>query len=123
MSKLLDWAYDRAVSGNVPGMISAEELANQYLSKEGTLSEKVDSLIRWQAAKTGTAGFLSGLGGGITLPVTVPTELASCLLVEIRMIAAIAYMGGYDLGDDRVRTLVYICLLGHSARPYLAQFL
>jgi hypothetical protein len=32
------------------------------------------------------------------------------------MIAAIAHMGGYDLKDDRVKTLVYTCLTGNAAK-------
>jgi uncharacterized protein (DUF697 family) len=32
------------------------------------------------------------------------------------MIAAIAYMGKYDLKSDQVRSLVYICLCGNSAK-------
>jgi len=32
------------------------------------------------------------------------------------MIAAIAYMGGHDIKDDRVKTLVYSCLVANSAK-------
>lgn len=35
------------------------------------------------------------------------------------MIAAIAYIGGYDLKDDRIRTLIYICLAGNGAKDIL----
>ena len=31
------------------------------------------------------------------------------------MIAAIAYIGGYDIKDDSVKSLVYMCLTGNAA--------
>lgn len=114
----LDWAYDKAVNG-VPGLDSAQEMAEDYLSTDEDLINKVNSLIRWQVAKAGTSGFLSGLGGVLTMPVTIPANLASVTYVQIRMIAAIAHMGGYDLKDDRVKSLVYICMAGNSAKDII----
>lgn len=114
----LDWAYDKAVNG-VPGLDSAQEMAEDYLSTDEDLINKVNSLIRWQVAKAGTSGFLTGLGGVLTMPVTIPANLASVTYVQIRMIAAIAHMGGYDLKDDRVKSLVYICMAGNSAKDII----
>ena len=110
----LEWAYERAVNG-VPGLDSAEEMANDYLAQDGTLVDRVNSLIRWQNTKAASSGFITGLGGLATLPVAVPANVASVLYVQIRMIAAIAIMGGYDVRDDRVKTLVFTCLCGDAA--------
>jgi len=118
VKQTLDYIYDKAING-IPGTQSAIEMADNYLSQGGDLEEKVNSLIRWQNTKSATSGFLSGLGGVLTLPVTIPANLASVLYVQMRMIAAIAYMGGYDLKDDRVRTFVYACLCGNSAKDIL----
>ncbi|GJJ02772.1 hypothetical protein RugamoR64_33100 [Duganella rhizosphaerae] len=114
----LDWAYDKAVNG-VAGLDSAEEMANEYLAGKGTIEEKIDSLIRWQNTKAGTSGFITGLGGIITMPVTIPANIASVMYVQIRMIAAIAKMCGQDLHSDRVKTLVYACLAGDAAKDIL----
>jgi len=32
------------------------------------------------------------------------------------MIAAVAHIGGYDVNDDQVKSLVYMCLCGNSAK-------
>lgn len=111
--KALDWAYDKAVNG-VCGLDSAVDIAQDYLRGDGTLRDKVNRLIRWQNCKAGTSGFLTGVGGVLTIPVTLPANITSVLYVQIRMIAAIAKMGGYDLKDDRVKSLVYICLVATS---------
>jgi len=116
--KALDWAYDKAVNG-IPGMDSAEKLAEDYIDEDGNLIDKANSLIRWQIAKTGTSGFLTGLGGIITMPVAIPANLTSVMYVQLRMIAAIAYMGGYDIKNDQVQSLAYVCLAGNGAKDIL----
>ena len=116
----MDWAYEKAISG-MPGLDSAPQLASSFMDKEGTLREKANSLIRWQNAKAGTSGFVTGIGGLMTLPVAIPANLASVLYIQIRMIAAIAYMGGYDLRDEKVKTLVYMCLVGNFVKDILQE--
>ncbi|MFH1119860.1 MAG: EcsC family protein [Bacteroidota bacterium] len=117
----IDYAYEKAIQG-ISGLDSAEKLAHSYLKQEGTLTEKVNSLIRWQNAKAGSSGFITGLGGFATLPVAVPANLVSVLFFQVRMIAAIACMGGYDLRDDRVKSLVSVCLAGNMAKDILQEF-
>ncbi|MBM7618528.1 uncharacterized protein (DUF697 family) [Bacillus tianshenii] len=117
--KALDWSYDKAVNGGIPGMDNAIELAENYLSKNGTLIENANSLIRWQNTKSATSGFLSGLGGLIVMPVAIPANITSVILVQIRMVAAIAHMGGHDLKSDEVKTFVYACLAGNGAKDIL----
>lgn len=114
----LDWAYDKAING-VAGMDSASEMAANYAKGKGTKIDQANSLIRWQNAKAGTSGFITGLGGLITMPITIPANITSVIYVQIRMIAAIACLGGHDLKDDRVKTLVYACLTGNVAKDIL----
>jgi len=114
----LDWAYDKAING-VTGLDSASELAESYMKQDGSLKDQANSLIRWQNTKAGTSGFLTGLGGLILMPIAIPANISSVIYVQIRMIAAIAYMGGHDLKDDRVKSLVYTCLTGNAAKDIL----
>lgn len=115
---VLNWSYDKAVNG-VVGLDSAYDLAKNYKKTDDSLYNQVNSLIRWQNTKAGTSGFITGLGGIITLPVAIPANVASVMYLQIRMIAAIAHMGGHNLNDDRVRTLVFVCLTGNAAKDIL----
>jgi hypothetical protein len=115
IEKTFEWLYQRAING-ILGFDSAPEMAQNYLARGGYLKDNVNALIKWQIVKAGTSGFLTGLGGLLTLPVAVPANLVSVMYVHVRMIAAIAYMGGYDLNDDKVKTLIYTCLVGNSAK-------
>lgn len=117
---VLDLGYDKAING-FPGMETAEELAEEYLNKSKSVDEAIDKFINWQQAKCATSGFLTGLGGIITLPVTIPANISSVIYIQIRMIAAIARMRGYDLKDDQVKTLVYLSLTGQAATDILKQ--
>lgn len=94
-------------------------MAENYMSKGGSKKDMANSLIRWQNTKAGTSGFISGVPGLLFMPVTIPANIASVLYVQIRMIAAIAYIGGYDLKDDKVKSLVYTCMAGNGAKDIL----
>ena len=115
---VLNWSYEKAVQG-VAGLDSAYDLAEDYMKGNDSLYDQVNSLIRWQNTKAGTSGFLTGLGGIITLPIAIPANVASVMYVQIRMIAAIAHMGGHNLNDDRVKSLVFVCLTGNAAKDIL----
>lgn len=116
--KIMNWAYEKAING-VPGLETAQEMSEDFLKGEGDLTSKVNSLIRWQNAKAGMSGFLTGIGGLLAMPLTIPANIGSVLYIQIRMIAAIAYMGGYNLRDDRVKTLVFVCIAGNAGKDLL----
>lgn len=116
--QMLEWSYEKAVNG-VAGLDSASELAQSYIKSNTSCNDQANSLIRWQNTKAGTSGFLTGLGGIITMPVTIPANVASVIFVQMRMIAAIAHIGGHDIKDDRVKALVYACLTGNAAKDIL----
>lgn len=116
----LDWAYDKAVNG-VKGLDTSQEIAESYMKESNNPINNANSLIRWQNSKAITSGFITGLGGAMTMPVTLPANITSVLYIQLRMIAAIAYMGGYDLKDDKVRTIVYACLCGSAVSDILKR--
>ena len=116
--KTLDWTYERALTG-FPGVDSSYEMAEDYLKKNSNKIDAANSLIRWQNTKAGTSGFLAGLGGIITLPVTIPANLASIMYIQIRMISAIAIIGGHDLKNDKVKALIYACMCGNAAKEII----
>ncbi|PHI29146.1 EcsC family protein [Budvicia aquatica] len=114
----LDWLYERAING-IAGLDSAQALANAYQHTHPNQRTCVNALIRGQNIKAGASGFITGLGGLMTLPVTIPLNMTSVLFIQIRMIAAIALLGGHNLKDDEVKTCVYLCLCGNTAKDIL----
>lgn len=79
-------------------------------------------MINNQVMKCATSGFITGFGGLITLPVSIPANIGSVLYVQMRMIACTAYMAGYDLNSDQTQTFVYACLAGVAVSKVVKQF-
>jgi len=114
----LGWLYEGAING-IPGVDGLEDLAQSYSAQHRCNDEDIDRLINWQVAKAGAAGFVTGIGGMLTLPVAIPANVASVLYIQIRMIGAIAHLRGYDVRNDQVRSLVVACLAGSAALDIL----
>ena len=57
-------------------------------------------LISNQILKCSSSGFLTGLGGVITLSFALPANLRGVIYVQILMITEVAYLNGYDLNSD-----------------------
>lgn len=112
MMSALDWAYEQTING-VPGQKTVHELVDEYLEKYDK-ETAIEKLIQSQAMKSATSGFVTGFGGLLMMPITLPINVTSVLLVQMRMIAAIATIRGYDLKDDQVQTYVYVALTGST---------
>ena len=119
MMNLLDVCYDKALQGVLPVEKSIEELAEDYLAKTNSREKAIDNLIGYQTVLCGTNGFITGLGGLLVLPVAIPANVAGVIYVQLRMIAAIAHINGYDIYSDQVRTIAYTGLTGSSAANIL----
>ena len=119
--KLLDSCYEKCVHGVPMVSPNIESMANDYLSKYSTKEEACKAMLRNQIAKCTTSGFITGFGGIITMPVTIPANVGSVLYVQMRMIACVAYMNGYELKSDQTQTFVYACLAGVAVNELLKQ--
>jgi len=114
MVKALDWAYNNSING-FQTFVSAQNLGQSYLKNNNyNKLDAINSLIRWQNSKAATSGFLSNMGGLITLPLAVPANIASVIYIQLRMVTAIACINKFDPKQDEVRTLCYTCLTGSS---------
>ena len=120
-AKVLNNIYNLAVTGNGSFGNSIQELADEYVERYGRTEKAIDKMVSNQRLKCTATGFVTGLGGLVTLPITIPADLASSLYIEIRMIATVAAIRGYDINSDEVKTLVYLCIVGNSVGDVLKQ--
>lgn len=116
-SALAAYLLEKGVGGLGP-LAGADSLATAYLQDADYASDdqRVAALVRWEAAKNFTTGFLTGLGGFLTLPIAVPSALAASWVLQARMAAAIARIYGHDLGSESVRTTILLSLAGDVAK-------
>lgn len=119
---LLNSLYKKSLDGIPHVSPKIEEFANDYLEKHSDTKTAAKAMFNNQIAKCTTSGFLTGFGGAIAMPVTIPANIDSVLYVQMRMIACAAHMGGYDLRSDQVQTFVYACLAGVSVNNVVKKF-
>ena len=96
---------------------SAEKVARKAQRGRGKRDPElaIRRIIRSHRRSITAGGFLTGLGGAITLPVLLPTNVFEFYVQATRMVAAIASVRGYDLRDDEVRTRVLAALVGEES--------
>src|SRR5690348_16655371 len=118
--KLVTWISDKAIDGVFP-LSSAAALAEEYLidNSYSDNEDRIDSLINWETTKNFTSGFVSGLGGLLVLPFSLPAGFGASWIIQARMAAAIAKINGHNLDSDRVRTFVMAALVGDSIKDVL----
>ena len=86
--------------------------SRQFQRHGGATDPAIDGIVDFHVKMAGAQGFVTNLGGLAALPVILPANLAGVAVVQVRMVAALAHLRGYDLDDNRVRTALIMCLLG-----------
>ena len=71
--------------------------------------------------KNGLVGAVTGLGGMITLPVTIPTDLICSWRIQASMAFSIAYAYGHTKDTTDLRTDLYLILAGDSSKEVLKR--
>jgi len=108
-------ALHRAIVGvgPLPGAAKAADaqLKEQKGDVQKAVHEVIDNHVRYAAGQ----GFLTNVGGLVTVALTIPANITGLALIQCRMIAGIAHLRGYDLDDPRVRNAILTCLLGRDS--------
>lgn len=117
---LLNQLYPRAVDG-LPFLGTPEATAAPWRMRGGARRARAEKMIRRHVALAGTTGFVTGLGGWLTMPVTVPADLAGVALVQLHLAASCAVLAGRDLHAKATRDTIIECLLktdqGENTEP------
>ncbi len=111
-SRALRTILQVAIEGwkQLPG---ARVAAAQAMQKHGAAEPAIDSMVKQHVGLAGAQGFVTNIGGLITMIVGVPANLAGGVtILQARLVASIAHLRGYDLNDQRVRTAIAMCMVG-----------
>lgn len=97
---------------------------SKYGDRRGTPAADVEKVIKRLIAESvvaaGSAGFLTGLGGFIVLPVTIPANIAGAMIINARLAGAVAYLRGYDLKDPHTQVMIPLVAVGANVQTALA---
>ena len=107
-------ALNRAIDGVGPLKPAAIAADQQLREQHGDVDKAIHEVIENNVRFAGLQGFVTNLGGMITAPVAIPTNITGMALIQCRMVAGIAHLRGHDLADPRVRNAILALLMGED---------
>ena len=113
---VLDRLYPRAIDG-LPVLGTPREFAQRFMDEADSPRERGEKLVLAHIALSSATGFAGGLGGWITLPITLPANLGGVALLQMHMAASVAVIAGKDPADDLTRARILECMIGASPNP------
>ena len=114
-------ALHRAIAGVGPLPPAARAADAQLKEQKGDVERAVHEVIENHVRYAGAQGFVTNLGGVVTMALTIPTNITGLALIQSRMIAGIAHLRGYDLEDPRVRNAILTTMLGEDVVDALVR--
>lgn len=120
VDRLVRLLLDVGIDGRGP-VDSARAVADAARRESRSTEDAVRKVARGALVGGGVGGFVTGLGGFVTMPVALPANVAEFYLQATRMVAAIASLRGYDLADPRIRTAVLLTLVGAKSEDVLRK--
>lgn len=120
INRVVTMLLDIGLDGRGP-FDSATQVAEAALLEHGTPEEALKAVARAAMLRGGIGGFVTGLGGFITMPIALPANILEFYVQATRMVGAIATLRGYDVSDERIRTAVLLTLVGSKSDEVLKK--
>jgi hypothetical protein len=120
-TKMVENLLDSGIDGKGPFDPAASVAASALKKNGGNVEAAVDDVVKSHLKLAAAGGFVTSLGGFITLPVALPANVLGFYLLATRMTAAVASLRGHDLTQPQIRTAVLLTLVGADADDLLAK--
>ncbi len=121
LQKGLDTVVDYVIStDSVVIKNYVDKLREQNM--EITCDELAKKVMNRKSIKNGLVGAVTGLGGIVTLPVSIPADLVCSWRIQASMAFSIAYIYGHTKDTTDLKTDLYLILAGDSAKEALKRF-
>ncbi|MFB9377975.1 EcsC family protein [Kineococcus gynurae] len=105
--------------GGVGPFDGAKKVANAARQRHPDRDSAIDAVVKQHTKLVAAGGFVTGLGGLVTLPVALPSNVAGFYILATRAVAAVAELRGYDTDKPEVRSAVLLTLIGSEASDVL----
>jgi hypothetical protein len=119
-ARIVERLLDVGIDGRGP-IDSAQLIADKARASHPDGDGAIDAVVRTHLRLGAAGGFVTGLGGFVTIPVALPVNVAEFYLVATRMVASIACLRGYDLHQPEVRSAVLLTLVGADSDDLLQR--
>lgn len=100
---------------------SAQKVADFAIARHSETEGAIDAIVRRHLMLGAAGGFITGLGGFVTMLIALPANVLGFYLVATRMVAGIAATRGYDIRQSEVRSAILLALVGADADDLLRK--
>jgi hypothetical protein len=111
----------RAIHGIGPLPPASAAAEKQLAEQDGDVERAINELIENHISLAAAQGFVTNIGGLVTMAATVPVNITGLALIQCRLAAGIAHLRGYDLSDGRVRNAILLSTLGEDSIKELVK--
>lgn len=96
-------------------------VVQEATAKADDAEDAIDQICRTHIKMAATGGFITGVGGLLTMGVALPANIAEFYVLATRMVGSIASIRGYDLDREEVRAAVMLTLVGADSEDLLRK--
>lgn len=124
MARLAAGAVDRILAYGIDGfgpLDSVEQVVRKARAEQEDPEKVIDALRSDHVKLAAGGGFVTGVGGLITMPVALPANVVGFYVLAARMVSAVALVRGYDVHDRNTRTALSLTLIGADADALLKK--
>jgi hypothetical protein len=100
---------------------SARSVAGLATASTPDSDAAIAKIVRAHVRLAAGGGFVTSVGGFVTLPVALPANVVTFYILATREVAAIAAVRGHDVSRDNVRTAVLLALTGSDSADILRK--
>lgn len=104
--------FARVGAGPITG---AREYAEARIRQMDGVEPAIRRIVLETTSASASNGFVTGLGGLVAMPITIPMNFLGGAMLNVRMVGAIAAARGWDLDDPAVQQLLLQVVAGETA--------
>ena len=119
-TSMIERLLDVGIDGKGP-FDSAQRVADVAMAEHSEAERAIDALVRSHLKLAAAGGFITSLGGFVTMPIALPANVLGFYVVATRMVGGIASTRGYDIRKPEVRSAVLLALVGADADDLLKK--
>jgi len=120
-TRLVERLLDVGIDGKGPFDSAHDVAATALKHARGDTEQALRIISRDHRQLGAVGGFVTGLGGFFTMPISLPANVLEFYLVATRLTAATAKIRGYDIDQPEIRSAILLTLTGADSEDILKK--
>jgi hypothetical protein len=120
-TRLVERLLDVGIDGKGPFDSAHHISATALKHARGDTEQALRIIRRDHRQLAAVGGFVTGLGGFFTMPISLPANVLEFYLIGTRLTAATAKVRGYDIDQPEIRSAILLTLAGADSEDLLKK--